>query len=285
MGTVISLIAGTGLVLVWSSFWEQEPRPPREKAAINRMRDRLNQAGMHDLGITTFIVTCLIIAIIAWIVTFAISTSLAISTVASILLALSPMWYVSMAARRRRTEISALWPDTIDDLISAIRAGMSLPEALASLADRGPEPLQHHFRDFAAHYQATGRFDECLTTLKARIADADADRIIEALRITREVGGTDLTKLLGTLADFLRKDLATRRELEARQSWTTAGARIATVAPWIVLLLLSTRKETTQAFDTPLGLMVLATGVVMTALAYVLMLRLGRLPEEERVLR
>lgn len=285
MGTVVSLITGAGLVLIWSAFWERQPTPARKRRLGNRMRDRLNQAGMHDLGIATFGSTCILIGIVAWLVTFSITGSYAIASVVGILLTFSPLWYVTFSARRRRHELSALWPDTIDDLISAIRAGMSLPEALAALALRGPEPLQQHFRDFAAHYQATGRFDECLTTLKARLADADADRIIEALRITREVGGTDLTTLLTTLAAFLRKDLTTRRELIARQSWTTAGARIATVAPWVVLLLLSTRKETTQAFDTPLGIVILATGAIMSAVAYVLMLRLGRLPEPERVLR
>ena len=74
-------------------------------------------------------------------------------------------------------------------------------------------------------------------------------------------------------------------QLVARQSWTTAGARLATAAPWIVLALLSTRQETAQAFDSPPGIAILAAGALMSGAAYVLMVRLGRLPEEERVLR
>lgn len=285
MGTVVSLVAGAGLVSIWLSFWEPPSRSVRHNRAVERMRDRLNQAGMHDLSLLSFTTVCVLIGAVTWVITLALTTSLAISTAIAFLLSLSPLWYVSFAARRRRTELSALWPEAIDDLISAIRSGMALPEALASLGERGPEPLQKYFAEFSAHYRSTGRFDDCLDTLKHRIADADADRIIESLRITREVGGTDLTRLLATLSEFLRQDLHTRSELLARQSWTTAGARIATAAPWVVLGLLSTRKETAQAFDTPLGVTILGIGVVMSALAYVLMLRLGRLPEEERVLR
>lgn len=285
MGTVVSLIGGAGLVSIWASFWEPEPRPARKRRFHNQIRDRLNQAGMHDLSIVAFLSVCVGVGSVTWVVALSLTTSVAIASALGILLTLGPVWYVSYSARRRRTEIGSLWPEAIEDLISAIRAGMSLPEAISSLSERGPQALQPFFTTFAADYRATGRFDDCLDALKDRIANPDADRIIEALRITREVGGTDLTRLLGTLAEFLRKDLRTRRELLARQSWTTAGARIATAAPWIVLALLSTRQETAQSFDTPLGVTILAVGGLMSAAAYVLMLRLGRLPEEERVLR
>lgn len=285
MGTVVSLIAGAGLVSIWSSFWEPTPRPPRSRRIHNRLRDRLNQAGMHDLNIPAFLSVCLGLGLISWVAALSLTTSFAIASAIGLLLALSPLWYVSFSARKRRTEIGALWPEAIEDLISAIRAGMALPEALSALCERGPHGLRPYFSTFAADYRATGRFEESLNVLKERIADPDADRIIEALRITREVGGTDLTRLLGTLAEFLRKDLRTRQELMARQSWTTAGARIATAAPWLVLALLSTRQETAQAFDTPLGVTILIVGALMSATAYALMLHLGRLPEEERVLR
>lgn len=285
MGTIVSLIGGAGLVTIWTAFWEPVPAPPRSKKLQNRLRDRLNQAGMHDLSILGFAGVCVGLGLLSWVIALSLTTSLAISCALGTLLGLSPLWYVSFSARKRRTEISALWPEAIEDLISAIRAGMSLPEALSGLADRGPEALRPFFSNFAADYRATGRFNECLDSLKHRIADPDADRIIEALRITREVGGTDLTRLLATLAQFLREDLNTRRELVARQSWTTAGARLATAAPWIVLALLSTRQETAQAFDSPPGIAILAAGALMSGAAYTLMVRLGRLPEEERVLR
>ena len=53
--------------------------------------------------------------------------------------------------------------------------------------------------------------------------------------MAREVGGTDLGRLLRTLSAFLREDARTRAELETRQGWTVNAARLAVAAPWIVL--------------------------------------------------
>ena len=124
------------------------------------------------------------------------------------------------------------------------------------------------FTAFAEDYRATGRFGECLDALKARLADPVADRIVEALRLTRDVGGTDLGRLLRTLSTFLREDVRTRGELEARQSWTVYAARLAVAAPWIVLALLSTRPEAAAAYDTPAGFAVLVVGGACTVVAY-----------------
>ena len=112
------------------------------------------------------------------------------------------------------------------------------------------------------------------------IADA-----IEALRLAQEVGGAELGALLRALSRMLREDLRTRGELRARQSWTVNGARVAVRAPWLVLALLSTRPQAAQAYATTAGGLVLLVGALVSAIAYRLMLRLGRLPEEERVLR
>src|SRR5699024_1981190 len=97
--------------------------------------------------------------------------------------------------------------------------------------------------------------------------------------------GTDLVRLLRTLSQFLRQDLRTRGELEARQSWTVNGARLAAAAPWVVLAMLSSRPETAVAFNTVLGALVLLLGAGASAGAYLVMSRIARLPEEVRVLR
>ena len=99
------------------------------------------------------------------------------------------------------------------------------------------------------------------------------------------MGGRDLGALLRSLSRMLREDMRTRGELEARQSWTVNGAKVAVAAPWLVLALLSTRPQAAAAYATATGALVLLGGAVASAVAYWLMLRLGRLPEEGRVLR
>ena len=102
--------------------------------------------------------------------------------------------------------------------------------------------------------------------------------------MAREVGGNDLGRLLRTLSQFLREDARTRGELEARQAWTVNGARLAVAAPWVLLALLATRPQAASAYDSKPGMVVLAVGGAACVGAYRLMMRIGRLPVEERVL-
>jgi tight adherence protein B len=105
------------------------------------------------------------------------------------------------------------------------------------------------------------------------------------LRVAREVGGSDLGTVLRTLSELLRVDARTRSELETRQGWTVNAARLAVAAPWLVLLLLGTQSTTLQAYDSSGGVVLLLVGAGVCAAAYRVMLRIGRLPEEPRVLR
>jgi len=150
---------------------------------------------------------------------------------------------------------------------------------------RGPELLRSPFRRFGEDYRATGRFAESLDRLKADLADPVGDRVVEALRMAREVGGTDLGRLLRTLSTFLREDARTRAELETRQGWTVNAARLALAAPWVLLLLLSTQPSAVAAYAEPVGALVLLAGGGVSLLAYRVMLRIARLPVERRVLR
>ena len=145
--------------------------------------------------------------------------------------------------------------------------------------------LRPPFARFAADYRSSGRFSAGLDRLKADLADPVGDRIVETLRVAREVGGTDLGRVLRTLATFLREDARARAELETRQGWVVSAARLAVAAPWVVLLLLATQSTTLSAYDTPLGTVILLGGGAVCLVAYRLMLRIGRLPQDVRVLQ
>ncbi|GAA3391626.1 type II secretion system F family protein [Cryptosporangium minutisporangium] len=197
---------------------------------------------------------------------------------------LGPSALVCRLRTTRARELRDAWPDVVDNLASAVRAGMSLPEAVGAIAERGPAPLRPAFARFAADHRATGQFLVCLDRLKGDLSDPVADRICEALRVAREVGGTDLGRLLRTLSGFLREDARIRAELETRQGWTVNAARLAVAAPWLVLLLLATQSTTLRVFDSGSGRLLLVLGGATTLVAYRLMLRVGRLPTERRVL-
>ena len=283
---LIGLIFGAGCFLIYWSFWPLSPQRTAlsRDGFLTRLDDDIKQAGYRGLTPTGVLLAC----VLAFALVFALLATRGVATVALCFAAIAgfaPISIVRARARSRRTELRQVWPDAVDNVTSAVRAGMALPEALSQLAIRGPEELRPAFAEFAEDYRATGRFHECLDLLKERLADPVGDRLVESLRIAREVGGSDLGKLLRTLSTFLREDAHTRAELETRQSWTVNAARLASAAPWLLLLMLSFRRESIGAYGTAAGAFVLVIGLVATVVAYRLMIRLGRLPEDRRVLR
>ena len=287
MGAIVGLMLGLGLLLIWQSL--HAPRSAQRRRPLHRTRTRLlelvAEAGFESVTAPQVLGACLSCGVVATLVSFAVSQTFTVAAFFGVGASYAPLALVRYRARQRRQELRELWPDAVDNLASAVRAGMSLPEALTQLGQRGPETLRRPFIRFGEEYRATGRFYDCLDQLKMRLADPTGDRIVESLRIAREVGGSDLGRLLRTLSGFLREDARTRAELESRQIFIVNAARLAVAAPWLLLGLLSLRTAAIKEYDSPAGLIVMAIGAAVCVLAYRLMLRLGRLPEEQRVLR
>jgi tight adherence protein B len=285
LGALAGLLFGLGLFLVWRSFTPRASVRPGRISRRDRVADLLAQAGIDSVTPTGLVATCAGVGLLALVIVLTVSRSPTIAFAFGVMASYAPVALVRYRARQRRAELRDQWPEAVDNLASGVRAGLSLPEALAQLGIRGPAELRRPFARFGEDYRATGRFYDCLDRLKVALADPVGDRIVESLRMARQVGGTDLGRLLRTLSAFLREDARARAELETRQGWTINAARLAVAAPWIVLAMLALRPEAVQAYDTTAGLVVLAVGGGLCAVAYRAMVRIGRLPEEERVLR
>lgn len=283
----IGLLLGAGVFCIYWSFWPRQPGMPRARGATwrDRLKDELVQAGFDSVRVGHVVAASAVAFVLVLLGVFSTSRVLPVALCFAVMAGSAPRLWVGMRARKRRSQLRDLWPDAVDNIGSAVRAGLALPEALAQLGTRGPEELRPAFVRFAEDYRATGRFQESLDLLKDRLADPVADRLIESLRIAREVGGSDLGRVLRTLSTFLREDARTRAELETRQGWTINAARVAAAAPWIVLGLMSLQPEALRAYSSAVGVLVLVFGAGITVLAYRLMVRIGRLPEDHRVLR
>ena len=193
--------------------------------------------------------------------------------------------FVTVRAKNNLNEAAliAAWPEVIDHLMSGIQSGLSLTESLAGLSTRGPEVLRPAFTQFKATLYGSGDLTQAIEELKALFAHHGSDQIFEALIISKALGGSELLQILRSLGDFLRQDLALRREIEVKHGWIKNSAHLSAAAPWILLLLLSTQPSTAAAYSTPTGAMILIAGLVMTGIAYIWMNRLGRLPQNPRV--
>lgn len=184
---------------------------------------------------------------------------------------------------KRELQLSSAWPEVIDHLLSGLQSGLSLTESLSGLGDRGPEIVRPYFQSFRKQLIDEGDFNSALQLLKKRFSQHGSDQIFEALMISKSLGGSELLHILRTVGDFLRQDLALRKEIEVKHGWIRNSAHMSAGAPWLLLLLLCTQPSTARAFSTPTGVGILATGIILTAVAYFWMNKLGQLPATPRV--
>lgn len=283
MTLAVGLLLGTGLVLIASPrLWPVASDGTRGPGAIERMQGWLARAGLERVPPAVFLVVSAIGGVAIAGAVAAVVPVVAVAVAAGVVGALLPATVVTSRGRARRRLLRAAWPDLVDHLVSAVRSGQSLADAVSELSEVGPAELRGAFREFARTVAATGTMGVALDELKERLADPVADRIAETLRMTREVGGTELPSVLRALAAALREEAAVRAEVEARQSWVVHAARLGVAAPWLVLALLGSRAEAAAAYNSPAGMTLLGIGFAVTLVAYRVMIALGRLPEERR---
>jgi tight adherence protein B len=185
-------------------------------------------------------------------------------------------------SRDSQTMMNAI-PEIIDHIISGVQSGLSLNESLSSLSERGPLIAQAIFKAHGLRMGSGMKFEESVAILQKEFSLRSADQLLESLLFAKSLGGSELVTLLRQLGDFTRQDLALRHEIEAKQGWIRNSAHLSAIAPWLLLLLISTQPSTASAFASPPGITVLSLGVVMTLAAYLWMGRLSRLPEPPRI--
>lgn len=272
-----------GILLTLSPWlWPAHPVEDRVPTPTGPLVRLLEDAGYAHVPARVAVIVAaiagLVVAAAAWLVT----GIPAFALVGGVAAAAAPFSWLRARRIGLRRSRRAMWPDVCDLLIASVRAGMSLPDAVATLAVSAPPALRPAFAAFDRDLAASGHFDSSAERLKTALADPVADRIIETLRMARQVGGTELTPVLRALATSVRADATLRAEVEARQSWIRGAAVLGVVAPWIILALLALRPEGARAYTSAEGVVLVLVGAVVSVVAFRIMLRIGRLPEPRR---
>jgi tight adherence protein B len=282
MSVLVPLLLGLGAFLVFDGC--TRVRPPRVRARGDRLARWLATGDLPQVRPLQFVTASAALGLLVGAVTLAVIGSSGVALIAALAACAAPASHHRARRRARAAQRRRAWPDAIELLAGAVRTGDTLPAALAIVGERGPEGLRGEFRTVVSDHRVSGDLVGALERMAVRVGDPIADRVAQTLVLAHRVGGRELGRVLRTLSAFVRDDVAARREIESRQSWTVVAARVAAAAPWLVLLLVASRPRGAQAFDTPAGIAVLLGGAVATLVGYRLMVRIGRLPEEPRVL-
>lgn len=194
----------------------------------------------------------------------------------------APTWLRKASRTRLIESTRSAWPEAVEMLAGAVRAGETLVAAINVAATRGPEALRPIFGAVVADQRVSGDLQGALNRVMLPLHDATADQVLATLGLIHRVGGREAGRVLRTFAGFLRDDLALRREVRARQSWTKVAARVAIASPWLVVLLVSARPEGRAAYSTGGGAVMLLVGALVTIIGYRVMAMTGRIAEPKR---
>ncbi len=276
VATISSSLCALGL-----AFFVASPRSSRESSKSQSSEPKKD--GKRLLHANPSLVYASISSVFVSIIVLAWTQSAIITAPFSIFAMIVTLLHFHNRDRRESAAMLLVWPEVTDHLISAIHSGLSLNEALVGLGARGPELIRPYFLTFHSELRESGNFIASAEKLKARLNTHGSDQILEAVIMAKSLGGSELLQIFRALGDFLRQDLALRKEIEIKHGWIKNSAHLSAAAPWLLLLLLSTQPGTAQAYAQPGGVAILFIGLVLTGVAYIWMGKLGRLPAPSRV--
>lgn len=190
---------------------------------------------------------------------------------------------LSIRAKFRSEAISKLWPEVIDSLVSGASSNLSLLDSMSDLALKGPKSLRPGFQGFVDRVDAGWQFEQALDWLKKQFGQVHADRLLELIRITKFSGGSGYINSLRRQGKITREEIALWSELEAKQGWVQGTAKLAVVAPWLIVAILGSRPENSNFFNSGEGLTLLFLGLAVSGFAYRLIQVLGRIARPVRV--
>lgn len=181
--------------------------------------------------------------------------------------AIAPFIFVQHKKSVRMKAFSEEFPDALDLLVSALRAGISFSSSLQIVADESPEPIRSEFA-IVVEEQALGLdMREALTNLANRVDSVDLKFFVTAVVLQRDTGG-NLTEVLDNTSRLIRDRFRILGDIMTFTAQGRLTGVILTCLPLgIALFMLMVAPDYFhKMWDNPSGRAVLGFGVLMQIL-------------------
>lgn len=187
----------------------------------------------------------------------------------------------SAQALKQQSNAEAM-PAIIESVATSLDSGASLLEAFENLALENVGEGRLKAEGLVAIFESDDTLEGKVAAAKTVLGCREGDLFLEVLLIAARKGDSELTRSLIALAGVQRAQHGLANELSSRQGWILGSARLAQASPWIVVLLLSLRPETADAFSSPISAVVLLVGLVMSFVAQRFIVAGARMPQANR---
>lgn len=150
---------------------------------------------------------------------------------------LIPMRFVYWRQGRRLRAFNRRLPDTLSLLANALKAGLSLPQAIEAVAKNTTAPISDELSRVIRETNLGTTTPEALAHMVRRVGSEDLDLIVTAITIQSTVGG-NLARILDGISHTIRQRVQMKSQISALTAQMRASGWIITLLPFIVAAIL-----------------------------------------------
>jgi tight adherence protein B len=240
----------------------------RRSARVSAMQDALLQAGMKFRA-GNFLALCVICGILAGFAALLYSKNPAIAWAALIIGAFLPYAFVSFRRQKRFEKIEELFPEAIDTLARAVRAGHAFTTALEMISNEVSEPLASEFRKLFEEQKFGMPVRDALMNLTERVPLVDVKFFVTAVMLQRETGG-NLAEILDNLSYVIRERFKIQRQVRVHtaQGRLTMALLMGMPPAVVAILLLFSPDFVWPLFHDPIGHTLLVVSIALQTIGY-----------------
>jgi tight adherence protein B len=182
-----------------------------------------------------------------------------------------PFGVVSYLRQKRLQKFEERFPEALDLLGRAVRAGHAFTTGLEMIAKESSEPIASEFRTTFEEQNFGLPLRDALLNMTERIPSIDVRFFVTALLIQKETGG-NLAEILDSLSRVIRDRFRIYREVRVRtaQGRLTAGILIALPIFMMIVLMVLNPSYMKVLFQDPRGSLILSVAAIMQVIGSML---------------
>lgn len=249
----------------------------RRSSRVEAIQKTLSQAGL-TIRAGNFLGICVLAGVLAGIVVFILSKRLEVAWAALFIGFFLPYSYASMKRQKRFAKFDELFPEAIDTLARAVRAGHAFTTALEMITNEVNEPIAGEFRQLYEEQKFGMPVRDALLNLTQRVPSVDVKFFVTAVMLQRETGG-NLAEILDNLSYVIRERFKIQRQVRV---YTAQGrltmALLMGMPPIIVVVMMGLNPGFIRPlFVDPIGHALLVGGITLQTVGYFVIRKIIRI--------
>jgi len=249
----------------------------RRSSRVSELQKMLAQGGL-EMRAGNFLGMSALAAVAAAVIAYILSRRIEVTWIAVLIGAVLPYAYASVRRNKRFEKFEELFPEAIDTLARAVRAGHAFTTALEMITAEVAEPVAGEFRQLFEEQKFGMPVRDALMNLTDRVPLVDVKFFVTAVMLQRETGG-NLAEILDNLSYVIRERFKIQRQVRV---YTAQGrltmALLMGMPPIIVVVMLAINPSFIHPlFADPMGHMLLVAGICLQTVGYFVIRKIIRI--------